>query len=65
MVEIFTADSQNAASVLATPDGGTVVVSGGCGFASVRPYTRVGAGKYSAGSCFGLNPRAARQRGYD
>jgi hypothetical protein len=47
-------NSQNAASVLATPDGGTVVVSGGCGFASVRPYTRVGGGKYSAGSCFGI-----------
>jgi DNA-binding beta-propeller fold protein YncE len=47
-------NSQNAASVLATPDGGTVVVSGGCGFASVRPYTRVGRGKYSGGACFGI-----------
>jgi hypothetical protein len=47
-------NSQNAASVLATPDGDTVVVSGGCGFASVRPYTRVGRGKYTAGSCFGI-----------
>jgi hypothetical protein len=51
---IVVQNSQNAASVLATPDGGTVVVSGGCGFASVRPYTRVGRGKYSAGSCFGI-----------
>jgi hypothetical protein len=51
---IVVQNSANAASVLATPDGGTVVVSGGCGFASVRPYTRVGRGKYSAGSCFGI-----------
>jgi hypothetical protein len=51
---IVVQNSQNAASVLATPDGGTVVVSGGCGFASVRPYTRVGPGKYTAGSCFGI-----------
>jgi hypothetical protein len=51
---IVVQNSQNAASVLATPDGGTVVVSGGCGFASVRPYTRVGRGDYSAGSCFGI-----------
>jgi hypothetical protein len=51
---IVVQNSQNAASVLATPDGGTVVVSGGCGFASVRPYTRVGRGNYSAGSCFGI-----------
>jgi hypothetical protein len=47
-------NSQNAASVLATPSGGTVVVSGGCGFASVRPYTRVSRGQYTAGSCFGI-----------
>jgi hypothetical protein len=51
---IVVQNSQNAASVLATPDGGTVMVSGGCGFASVRPYTRVGRGKYSSGSCFGI-----------
>ena len=51
---IVVQNSQNAASVLATPDGGTVVISGGCGFASVRPYTRVGRRKYSAGSCFGI-----------
>lgn len=51
---IVVRSSQNAASVLAAPDGGTVVVSGGCGFASVRPYTRVGRGNYSAGSCFGI-----------
>jgi DNA-binding beta-propeller fold protein YncE len=51
---IVVQNSQNAASVLATPNGGTVVVSGGCGFASVRPYTRVSGGKYTAGSCFGI-----------
>ncbi|MFY9738113.1 MAG: hypothetical protein WAK11_03580 [Candidatus Cybelea sp.] len=51
---IVVQNSQNAASVLATQDGGTVVVSGGCGFASVRPYTRVSRGKYTAGSCFGI-----------
>ena len=47
-------NSQNAASVAATPNGTYVLVSGGCGFASVRPYTRVGQGKYSPGSCFGI-----------
>jgi hypothetical protein len=36
------------------PHDGTVVVSGGCGFASVRPYKRVGRGKYSVSSCFGI-----------
>jgi hypothetical protein len=51
---IVVQNSQNAASVLATPSGGTVVVSGGCGFASVRPYTRVSGGKYTSGSCFGI-----------
>jgi hypothetical protein len=51
---IVVQNSQNAASVLATPDGSTVAISGGCGFASARPYTRVGRGKYSAGSCFGI-----------
>lgn len=47
-------NSSNAASVLATPNGSTVVVSGGCGFASVRPYTRVTRGQYTPGSCFGI-----------
>jgi hypothetical protein len=47
-------NSQNAASVLATPSGKNVVVSGGCGFASVRPYTRTSPGQYSSGSCFGI-----------
>jgi hypothetical protein len=46
--------SQNAASVLATPDGTNVLVSGGCGFASVRPYARVGRRKYTQGACFGI-----------
>lgn len=47
-------NSQNAASVLATPDGANVVVSGGCGFASVRPYTRTASGQYTPGACFGI-----------
>lgn len=51
---IVVQNSQNAASVLATPDGANVVVSGGCGFASVRPYARVSRGQYTAGSCFGI-----------
>jgi hypothetical protein len=51
---IVVQDSQNAASVLATPDGATVLVSGGCGFASVRPYARVGHRQYTPGTCFGI-----------
>lgn len=47
-------NSQNAASVLSTPSGVNVLVSGGCGFASVRPYTRVARGQYTPGSCFGI-----------
>jgi hypothetical protein len=51
---IVVQNSQNAASVLTTPDGNDVFVSGGCGFASVRPYTRIGSGKYQGGTCFGI-----------
>lgn len=51
---IVVQNSQNAASVLATPNGENVLVSGGCGFASVRPYTRAGHGRYTQGSCFGI-----------
>lgn len=51
---IVVQNSSNAASVLATPNGRNVVVSGGCGFASVRPYKRVGHGQYQGGSCFGI-----------
>jgi len=51
---IVVQNSTNAASVLATPNGTNVIVSGGCGFASVRPFTRVSRGKYSEGSCFGI-----------
>jgi hypothetical protein len=47
-------NSNNAASVLSTPDGINVLISGGCGFASVAPFTRVGKGKYTEGSCFGI-----------
>jgi hypothetical protein len=51
---IVVQNSQNAASVLTTPDGSDVFVSGGCGFASVRPYARIGSGQYQAGTCFGI-----------
>ncbi|MEO7202201.1 MAG: hypothetical protein ABI431_05425 [Candidatus Tumulicola sp.] len=47
-------NSTNAASVLSTPNGKNVMVSGGCGFASVRPFTRTAGGKYTEGSCFGI-----------
>jgi hypothetical protein len=47
-------NSQNAASVLSQPDGKNVLISGGCGFASVAPFTHVGRGKYSQGNCFGI-----------
>jgi hypothetical protein len=50
---IIVQNSQNAASVLSTPNGADVLVSGGCGFASVRPYRRV-QGHYQGGSCFGI-----------
>jgi hypothetical protein len=51
---IVVQNSDNAASVLSTPNGSNVLVSGGCGFASVRPYMRVSAGQYQPGSCFGI-----------
>ena len=51
---IIVQNSQNAASVLSIPIGKTVLISGGCGFASVRPYTRIVRGRYSPGSCFGI-----------
>jgi hypothetical protein len=47
-------NSTNAASVLSTPNGKNVIVSGGCGFASARPFTRTAGGKYTEGSCFGI-----------
>jgi hypothetical protein len=47
-------NSDNAASVLATPNGDDVAVSGGCGFASVRPYTRNADGGYTSGACFSI-----------
>jgi hypothetical protein len=47
-------NSSNAASVLATPSGNTVIVSGGCGFASVRPYARTAHGQYTPGGCFSI-----------
>jgi hypothetical protein len=53
-VKIVVQDSSNAASVLATPNGANVIVSGGCGFASVRPFTATGSGEYQEGSCFGI-----------
>lgn len=51
---IVVQNSTNAASVLSTPNGKNVIVSGGCGFASVRPFTRAGHGKYTEGACFGI-----------
>ena len=45
-------NSSNAASVVAQPNGKVVVISGGCGFASVAPFTKAGRGKYTQGSCF-------------
>jgi hypothetical protein len=51
---IVVQNSQNAASVLATPDGTNVLISGGCGFASVRPFTREAHKQYSQGACFGI-----------
>lgn len=47
-------NSNNAASVLAAPDGNTVFISGGCGFASVAPFTRNSSGGYTQGACFGI-----------
>jgi hypothetical protein len=44
----------NAASVLSQPNGRNVLVSGGCGFASVAPFKRVGRGQYTQGGCFGI-----------
>jgi hypothetical protein len=51
---IVVQNSLNAASVTAEPDGVTVLVSGGCGFASVRPYVRttVGYPEFRPGACF-------------
>jgi hypothetical protein len=51
---IVVQNSQNAASVAAQPNGTNVLISGGCGFASVAPFTRIGKGKYSQGPCFGI-----------
>jgi hypothetical protein len=51
---IVVQNSQNAASVLSTPIGKDVLISGGCGFASVRPYVRMARGQYQPGSCFGI-----------
>lgn len=47
-------NSHNAASVLSQPDAKVVLISGGCGFASVAPFTRTAPGKYAQGSCFGI-----------
>jgi hypothetical protein len=51
---IVVQNSQNAASVVATPSGMNLFVSGGCGFASVRPYALSAATHYAAGQCFGI-----------
>ncbi len=46
--------TQNAASVAVTPDAQYAYVSGGCGFASARVFTRQASGGYEAGNCFGI-----------
>jgi hypothetical protein len=46
--------TQNAASVAVTPDAQTVYISGGCGFAHARTYTRQPSGGYQSGACFGI-----------
>jgi hypothetical protein len=43
----------STASIAVSPNGKNVFVSGNCGFASVRPYTRAGHG-YTAGACFAI-----------
>lgn len=48
------ADYKNVASILSTPNGDDVFVSGGCGFASVVPFTLTSSGKYTQGTCFGI-----------
>jgi len=50
---IVVQNSTNAASVAVEPDGDVVFVSGGCGFASVRPYVRTQSG-YQPGACFSI-----------
>jgi hypothetical protein len=51
---VIVQNSSNDSGVLATPNGKNVFVGGDCGFASVRPFTRAGGGKYTQGSCFGI-----------
>jgi hypothetical protein len=47
-------NSSNDSGVLSTPNGKNVFIGGDCGFASVRPFTRVAGGKYTQGGCFGI-----------
>lgn len=47
-------NSSNAASLLTTLKGNHVVISGGCGLDSVRPYTRISPRRYQAGTCFSI-----------
>jgi hypothetical protein len=51
---VVVSGSQNAASVAVLPDAKVVYISGGCGFASARIYTRQPSGGYQAGVCFGI-----------
>jgi hypothetical protein len=46
--------TQNAASVAVTPNAQYAYISGGCGFASARVYTRLASGGYQSGNCFGI-----------
>jgi len=51
---IVVQNSQDSQTVASAPNGNTVLVSGGCGFASIRPYVRTGTSDrgYTAGACF-------------
>jgi hypothetical protein len=51
---VIVQNSHNAASVLSVPSGKNVLISGGCGFASVAPFTRESRGHYVQGACFGI-----------
>lgn len=47
-------NSTNPESVLATPNGANVLVSGSCGFSAARSYTRTHSRRYKEGGCFGI-----------
>jgi hypothetical protein len=51
---VVVSGSTNAASVAVVPDANVVYISGGCGFASARVYTRQSSGGYQSGNCFSI-----------